>query len=419
MDSYQPDGIYFDLGKHSVSRETKVHPSEIVSSKQLIPVSYSSYPYGKSSPTIIGNTAYMKSGGNRLEAFAKSDFDMNGLATHWEDKGPRFQSWKDAGEKPQTREYVRIPKITESSGMRESFASRKLKLTNKDTPVDLYVHDVYVNWPNNRAGQGFHHIENLRQHLTSYLGTEDGKELPATLTEVGGKPAYIDYLGVGFLPKTAIYGVTRTKDGKILLTAAPDAFEKIASDAKYLDIGLYDLMDKAIAEEISHIWFRDFDKHGDSISIEIAAKEDVLRHYLRLKEKAEGDPKKLELKRRREKQIEVTERDIATTPQRYRKSGLESLIAAWEEEAANLGVDKTEYVSNKLATKAYVEEEKITESYNTKSGATHEKNVTSKYKSMRNIEKADVKQYKGTRQTEKAVAEESSESPAEESAEAA
>jgi len=409
-----------------LSHAPKVPREMIVSGRGVPPTTGS---YGHAAPVLLtvkdahGNLTGINITSNNI--FKSADIQRNGYFSPQVDDGvsrgnyqfSTFDVWKDACEKPQTREDVRIPEITSHSGIIESFAPRKLDAGKGSTKLELYVHDFYAaNWPNNEIGKGIHDIENLRQHLASYLGTEDGKELPTTLRESGGKPADIGNLGVGFLSKGAIYGVTRTKDGKILLTAAPDAFEKISSDAKHLGIRLYDLMDKAFAEEISHIWFRDFDKYGDSVAIETAAKENVLRHYIRLKKNAEGNPKKLDLKRRREKQIEATEHDIATTPQRYRKSGLESLVAAWEEEAAHLGVDKAEYISNKLATEAYADGQKTTKSENAKyesaSSRTYEISTSNKYKSLRNAEKEGTGQAKETRQAEKA-AEEKAEAPQE------
>ena len=403
-------------------------PREMIASGRGVPPTTGSY--GHAAPVLItindahGNLTGINVTSNNI--FKSADVQKNGYFSPQVDDGTSrgnyqfstFDAWKDACEKPQTREEVRIPKITSRSGMIESFAPRKLDAGKGSTKLELYVHDFYVsNWPNNGIGKDIHSIENLRQHLASYLGTEDGKELPATLKEIGGKPADIGYLGVGNLPKSAIYGVTRAKDGKILLTAAPDAFEKISSDANHLGIRLYDLMDKAFAEEIIHTWFRDFDKYGDSVAIETAAKEGVLKHYIRLAKKAGDSPKNLDLKRRREKQIEATEQDIATTPQRYRKSGLESLVAFWGEEAASLGVDKAEYISSKLATEAYSDGEKTTKSKNAKyestPSRTYERSTSKNYKIARNREKEGTGQAKETRQAEKA-AEEKSEMPSEE-----
>lgn len=317
----------------------KIAPEEHKSMIQAVPNSFSSYPYNLSkptSPTIIGNVEYIRSSG-RLEGFSLKDIAERGLATSWEERGPLFQSWLDAGQKYGTKyfDYVRLPQKTSSSGVVESFQDSVAKFHPDDTPVRKYVRYLRTDeWPNNQVGNAISRIENIRQALIRH----------------GYKDADIDNLGVGYLPERAIYGVTRSESGRIRLMAAEDAYDKIVRDAKFLGVKPEDLLDSNLAEEIVHILERDFDKDGNPIKIEIATKERVARGYEELVKGADGDPRKAELKRRYQKRAAIKKFDAETTPQRYgKRGGLEKLIETLEQEAEELGVDKAEYISAQLA----------------------------------------------------------------------
>jgi len=210
--------------------------------------SFSSHPYNLSkqtSPTIIGDVAYMRSS-SRLEAFSLGDFARYGLATSWEEREPLFQSWLDTGQKYGTKyfDYVRLPQKTYSSGAVESFGDSPAKFHPDDTPVRKHVHYFRLDeWPNNEAGKAVSKIENIRQSLTRH----------------GYRAADIDNLGVGYLPENAIYGVTRTESGRIRFAAAEDAHDKIVRDAKFLGVKPEDLLNSIeskrneVLEKISKI----------------------------------------------------------------------------------------------------------------------------------------------------------------------
>jgi len=304
----------------------EIAPEEHKSMIQAVPNSFSSWPYNLSkptSPTIIGDVPYMRSS-SRLEAFSLDDFARYGLATSWEERGQLFQSWLDAGQRygPKCFDYVRPTQKNFSSGAVESFGDSLAKFHNDDTPVRKHVHYFRVDeWPNNEVGKAVSRIENSRQSLMRYLITIDAQELSNYLKSLGYRAADIDNLGVGYLPEVAIYGVTRTESGRIRLSVAEDAYDKIVRDAKFLGVKPEDLLNSILAEELVHIWQRDFDKDGDPIKIEIAAKERVARHYERLAKGADGDPKKGELKRKYQKLAAVKKLDAETTPQRYSRKG--------------------------------------------------------------------------------------------------
>lgn len=295
----------------SVSVQPKKFAPEAHRSMIGIENSFSSHPYELSkptSPTIIGNVAYMRSSG-RLEGFSLKDIAERGLATTWEERGPLFQSWLDAGQKYGTKyfDYVRLPQKTSSSGVVESFRDSVAIFHPDDTPVRKYARYLRTDeWPNNEVGKAVSEIENIRQALIRH----------------GYREAGIDNIGVGYLrDERAIYGVARTESGRIRLSAAEDAYAKIARDAKFLGVKPEDLLNSILAEELAHILRGDIDKDGDSINIEIATKELVARHYERLAKGADGDPKKAELRRRYQKLAAVKRLDAETTPQRYSRKG--------------------------------------------------------------------------------------------------
>lgn len=258
-----------------------------------------------------------------------------------------FSKWLDAGTKnmPNKFEYVELPRRTSSSGVMESFRERLADFDRGDTAVPNYVHDSIVlgGVRNNEIGKIFHRIGNLKDHLKGYSKTIDANELTSYLSSLGYPPSYIDWLGEGFMPEDAIYSVDRTKDGKILLTASPNAFEKVSTEAQLFGVTTNDLMGSAFDEEFTHIWRRDFDKDCDIIPLEMKTKAIVRDHYLRLARIYAGDDK---LRRRYERLAAFKEYDRQTTKQRYSKkdSSLKELYskdrAALEEMLSEEAVEK-------------------------------------------------------------------------------
>src|SRR3989338_1912083 len=236
----------------AISKDVVKQGEPAKSSMQIVPVSFSTYPYGKSSPTIIGDYAYMKSGGNRLNTFHKSDFEKYGLATHWEDSGPNFSSWKAAGEQNQEKVCVELPPETLPGIIIESFGERKLNV-GKGTPVDLFVHDYQLHGiRNNRAGPAFHRVENLRQSFMNYLGTKFAQNHYSRLASLGYKSEDIGYLAIAFVDGV-FYAVGRAPDGKIALSASIGTQTELEKLAKEWGLKAEDLRMDSFAEEITHI----------------------------------------------------------------------------------------------------------------------------------------------------------------------
>lgn len=249
-----------------------------------------------------------------------------------------FGKWKHAAEDrpPNSFSYAALPKET---GVMISFGERKANFPHPgDTPLTKYVADLFVSAPNNRIGKYISRIESsVRQKLNNYLRTDDGKDLSSYLASLGLSPEDIGYIGVGFLPKGAIYGVDRASDGKVILTATKDAYDKITKDARFFGVEPEDLLNSVLAEEMAHIWRRDFDKDGNLISIEMSAKDIVAKHYARLAKNSEGDPKKEKLRRKYHKLAAVKEWDTLTTKQRYTKSH-NSYKALYQKDRASLAL---------------------------------------------------------------------------------
>lgn len=337
----------------------KISPQDI-KSMQTEPITVG---YGHAQPTMIHtkDSYATRTSGNRF-LISHRDFIENGPLYNNDEYG--HGHWKFAGEDnpPYKHNVVTLPPRTSESMAIGSFEERLASFQYGDTPLPKYVTDFEViGFRINDVGTKVSQLHNLKYHLNSYFKTEDGKELPASLNAEGGKPAYIELIGIGGVPEDAVYGVTRTKDGKIILLAAEDSYDKTVRDARYLDMDVYDLMNSTFVEELAHIWFRDFDKPGDYRKKERRAKEVKKKHYQRLLENAKGDPKKRWVEERRKKQVEAAKLDIATIEERYghgsfykqlyenNRAALEEILAYEAvEQKGYRGKDVKDYVAKRL-----------------------------------------------------------------------
>ncbi len=305
-------------------------PPSGIRSMQGLKLTESSWPYDSSMPSnhyLISDGEkgiVVKKTANQLHAVTYDDFRKYGNFSPQLDDTRGFAGWKAACEDrpPNCFEYVKLPQTTSSSGVSVSLGERLADFDPRDTFIPKYVTDITITGThNNRLGKRLSESwTNVMQPLRNYLRTHDGKELASYLSSLGLEPVDIDEIAVGFLPEGALYGVGRTKEGKVMLTSAWRALEKIADEARQLGAKPEDLLSSVLAEEITHVWGKDFDKRGSSIDIEIAAKENVRNHYERLAKGADGDPKKASLKRRYKRLAEIKKMDAETTPQRYSKS---------------------------------------------------------------------------------------------------
>ena len=290
-----------------------VKPGEPAKSTMHIPVSYSSRSYGRTSPTRIGDFDFMKSGGGRLEAFHVSDTEKYGLATHWEERGDRFQSWIDAGVKNQSREEVVYPQKSINYGLIESFGERQLKVDEGSTPVNVFVHDFSYNGPINDFGKVSHRAKNIKQHLMEYYGLKSTPELVSFLKSHGLTLGEIEYLAILSIP--GIYGVNETPDGKVIFIASEDSNDSIVNDARAYDVPSKLYRIRGIDEEQIHIARKTkIGNLAELLAEEIATKTMLRDFYAKMAKDSEGNP---ELVRQYKKFVEVMENDLKTTPRRY------------------------------------------------------------------------------------------------------
>lgn len=299
----------------------KIFGSQI-KSMQRIPINVTSWGYGDSSPHFTDYGAVDRTSGNQF-IYSYSDYKEHGRL--FNNDGYRHGRWLDAATKYGPNSWERVFHSKAPSTVMESFEERRATFHPKDTVVVKYVHDFHrdEHRPINYTGKDVSHLHNSKWHLMQYLRTEDGIELPTSLIAAGGKPTKIDYIAVGGLPKRAMYAITRKKDnGKVVLIAAEDAYDRLAKEAKYWNISIYDLMNMVFFEELGHAWLRDFDNPSLSEE-EIETRINKIRsgHYSRLEEGAEGEPKKLWLKEKRKKQAEVARKYLLTVHDRYSEKG--------------------------------------------------------------------------------------------------
>ena len=256
-----------------------------------------------------------------------SDFKKNGDFSPQVDDGVKrggyqlstFDSWKAAGEKNQAREYVRVPKETSYSGVIETFAPRKLKLHKNDTPVDLYVHDMWIyDLPNNKVGKEHHQVRNLKQSLTDYYKTNHAQALYSYLNSLGFEPAEdIGYFASGVLHPHAMYAVARSQDGKIIFSAARDVYKYINRGAEETGLSPEEFRIFVLDEEVTHIKIGSLDKLRTGTGLkreEIRTKSFEMDFYDKASKESGGDYAK---KRKYEKFRDLKQWDIETTPERY------------------------------------------------------------------------------------------------------
>ncbi len=339
--------------------ETRISPEEHNSMK-FEPPTVGSYGHADTTQIFTPSGVVTRTSNNRFIDTYK-DFDRNGYFSQIDDF--YFGGWIKAGTKnmPNKFEYVELSRRTSSSGVMESFRERLADFNRGDTAVPNYVHDSIVvgRVRNNEIGKIFHRIGNLKDHLKGYDKTIDANELTSYLSSLGYPPSYIDWLCEGFMPEDAIYSVDRTKDGKILLTASPNAFEKVSTEAQLSGTNTNDSMNSAFGEESTHIRRRDFDKDGDIIPLEMKTKAIVRDHYLRLARIYAGDN---QLRRRYERLAALKEYDRLTTKQRYSKKGsslkelyskdraaLEEILSEDAIEKGFSGKEIKDYVASRLS----------------------------------------------------------------------
>ncbi len=310
----------------------KITPGQINSGKKYIAPTEGAYDHfrGTAKP-LPYNGERMRRTSNNIWTVSEANFKKYGNFSPQVDDVKGFGSWKATGEDSQVREYVKLPKETSYSGVVEAFEPRKLNLHKNDTPVDLNVHDTWVNdVPNNKIGIYFHKVSNLRQLLSDYHGTRHAQDVSSDLNASGNPLEEIGYLSVGRMPENTIYGIYRTIDGKVVFSASKDANEYIVQDAEFFGVSPKEVRMYHIDEEEFHIGRKSFDKRGDSIKEEVATKDMQGGFYLRQIKRKAGDHQQQEIYK---KLADMKQWDIESTPERYSnindsgEEGLESIVA--------------------------------------------------------------------------------------------
>lgn len=275
-----------------------------------------------------------------------------------------FKGWLDAGTKygPNCFEYVKPQQKTNEPSAIISFGDRLAQFDIRDTAVPKYVSEFYVARINNDAGKEISKFGNEVQRLTGYDGTKIAKALAEQAIESGQIVEPIGYIGRGGLPKGAAYGVTRTRNGKVILLVADNLYEEIAKVARSWGIDANSYLETILAEEQEHINRKSFDMGFDSvddwIAEEKATKYSVYRKFSELAEGASGgnprDPKYEKERARLNKQAQIKWLDWATTRERYlelyqsNRSLLKSMLESDAREKGLKGGAVEEYVEGRL-----------------------------------------------------------------------
>lgn len=251
-----------------------------------------------------------------------ADVAMHGDFSPQFDDIQSYGGWLKAANIGANEFAVDLPRKTGFSII-EAFSDVPAKFDPRDTPLPKYVKKVFYEGPINKIGPAFHETGNLRDSITKYVGSRVGKDLGDYLKSKGQAPEEFGWLGINVgMPKGAIYGVGRAKDGKVIIIAASKVYEINASEATALGIKAEEFRNYALTEEEIHTARKSYDrvaKGVNRIKEEIATKSDARAFYLRMAEISAGNPK---LQRMYKRLAEIAESDIATTPKRYKEGSI-------------------------------------------------------------------------------------------------
>jgi len=230
-----------------------------------------------------------------------------------------------------------------------------IKVTNSHTRLNM--RDV---------GMYFTLEHNFRSRLMDYMRSEQGYDLVIHLNKLGYKIEDVHMVGIGFVPEKAIFEVAKYIDGTIAIKAHKDYFRKIENEAKSYGMETGELMEVAIAEELTHL-FRGLKPRFSQIGEEKATKT-MLKEFYEGLERSTSNPR---LKAKYERIIRRLSHDIETVG-RYAEmyhSDRGKLEAVLEAEAIlERGLDGdevSEYVAARLeeiATEAEIDSEYSLES---------------------------------------------------------
>lgn len=269
---------------------------------------------------------------------------------------PKFDSWK--APKPMS-EYVNPIFKTPESYVAVKFEERPWQAPEGQSPLRKFVTDVDVSdYPNNGLGPALSRAYTLKNGITNYISTGEGKAAVSHLLSVGGKPKIIDCVVAGGLPEGAIFGVGYL-NGKVAVHVAEDAYDLIVSDARYYGIKPNDRKNAGILEELTHIYLGHLDDARNPNDKEIEAKlVQAGFHDEQEENAATGNPRDPRYVRLREKHRGLKEfriEDASTVPIRYKdlySNDKGSLRKKFAEEAKRKGLQKgavEEYIDGRMA----------------------------------------------------------------------
>lgn len=305
-----------------------IKPSEIISGR-AIPPSTGSYKHA--APTL--NPIHLHNGDltygvptSNNSGWRINDFGKHGYASPQIDDGvwrgeycpAPFGSWKAGSKPPAMNEYVIIPP-TETVAIGR-FRDIPWQTYEGQSPLfNKYTREFHVSRIND-AGRMLSELENSRQRVKRYDETQIAQELGGKMSDGVG------YLARGGLPEGALYGVFRSKDGKVVLAVSKDMYEWASLEARELGIDTEAYLETVLAEEHAHIVRRSFDKNIEGIeriiAEEFATKDMVQSAYSRLAKGAEGgnprNPRYQRARRRLQVQAAIKKADMESVD-RYRK----------------------------------------------------------------------------------------------------
>lgn len=210
---------HLDLDRYSPT-SLEIKPEEIKSGKPpRIQNSFGSYGNLPSSPTFIGDIAFMRSS-NRLEAYRKSDVDKYGLPTSWEESAPRMDSWNFAGKGNYSSRHNWIPQTP--NVLYITGFPLGMYLHEADTKVKLRTsHEINIGAINNTGFNVSKTHNNPYSGLRNLLWDERGDYREEVLERIG------HLLSKGLKPKRAdapVFGVGVTYDDKNLAEYYPQRY---------------------------------------------------------------------------------------------------------------------------------------------------------------------------------------------------
>ncbi len=392
-------------------------PKEEFRSGRFIPPTVSSYPYNNDMPAkpyiveIRGKVFAVDRTSNRIYIQPLSEYDEHGPTTQIDDKN--INSWIAGSPPPAENKYIELPKETSALGIFEAFRERDLRLKHpSDTNPHLYVHPLYITegyW-NNKVGKGVSEIENSRQRLSNYFGTEIAQALAEKAVNSGKKLEDITYIGVGFLPENAIAAVARTKDGKVMFIESKGAYRKVSEQARVLSriFGIYidpeTMWETVMGEEQEHINRKSYDnpkikRNAGLIAEEEATKYSVYREFSDLEKNAQGgDPRNPNYRKLQEKygkQAKVKKLDWKTTKERYKERPGPYQIFYLDSEEGNDGNDTGRQEASSLENRVSNEHSasarpslKLIRGGKYRQDETYQKPEKSEYRSMDDVKAA-------------------------------